>query len=251
MKVLAYTSPARGHLNPMMGPLLELKNRGAEVHIRTLADAVATVRRAGLRCEAIDPRIEALVLDDHTERSSLAAGKRTVDVWQARSRYEVEDLRRAMGDVAPTLLLIDTTTFGAKAAAEASGIPWAESRPFVLDDVQPGVPVFPFGCLPARHPLDRARDWMLRGMVNFFDAKSRLPLVNTGRELAGLPLVRSARETRHRAPLTLYFTAHPFEYERPLPPGVPTSLRCLSIPPGAVIRYRPTPCRLHGGRVSH
>ncbi len=55
MRVLAYTSPARGHLNPMMGPLVELSRRGAEVHVRTLASQVDGVRAAGLRCEPIDP----------------------------------------------------------------------------------------------------------------------------------------------------------------------------------------------------
>jgi hypothetical protein len=37
MKVLAYTSPARGHLYPIVPILLELQRRGHEIALRTLA----------------------------------------------------------------------------------------------------------------------------------------------------------------------------------------------------------------------
>jgi UDP:flavonoid glycosyltransferase YjiC (YdhE family) len=117
MKVLAYTSPARGHLNPMMGPLLELDRRRAEVHVRTLAAGVPGAREAGLECEAIDPRIEAVEMDDHAARSQIEAGRRSFAVWAERAPLEVDDFRAAVAETAPDLTLVDTTTFGAKAAA--------------------------------------------------------------------------------------------------------------------------------------
>ena len=43
--VLAYTSPAIGHLLPMVPLLLELKARGHYVHVRTLPAYVAHLRR--------------------------------------------------------------------------------------------------------------------------------------------------------------------------------------------------------------
>ena len=158
MRVLAYTSPARGHLNPMMGPLLELARRGAEVHVRTLAAEVEAVRAAGLACEPIDPRIEAIEMDDHSARTRLAAGERAFAVWARRARIEVGDFEAALGAVAPDLALIDTTTFGAKAVAEREGLPWAESRPFLLEEPAPGVPPFGFGLRPKAGPLGRLRD---------------------------------------------------------------------------------------------
>ena len=48
-RILVYTSPARGHLFPMMALALELKSRGHEVSVRTLAADVDLVRRQGLR----------------------------------------------------------------------------------------------------------------------------------------------------------------------------------------------------------
>ena len=63
-RVLAYTSPARGHLYPIADTLLELAGRGHEVHVRTLASEVAALRGLGLRAEPIATAIERLPLDD-------------------------------------------------------------------------------------------------------------------------------------------------------------------------------------------
>ncbi len=219
MKILAYTSPARGHLNPMMGPLLELRSRGAEVHVRTLATAVPDVRDAGLNCEAIDPAIEAIEMDDHAQRGQIAQGKRCFVVWGKRAPLEVQDLRRALAAVGPDLVLVDTTTYGAKAVAEADGLRWAESRPFLLEDPAPGVPPFGLGLRPRDGLVGRLRDRILGVVAERFDARARLPVVNAGREAAGLAPLTDAAEMRGRAPLVLYFTARPFEYDRPLPPG--------------------------------
>ena len=220
MKVLAYTSPARGHLNPMMGPLLELARRGAEVHVRTLASAVGAVRTAGLDGEPIDPAIEAIEMDDHAQRGQIAKGKRNMAVWGERAPLEVEDLRRAIADVGPAVALIDTTTFGAMAVAEAAGLRWAESRPFLLDEPAPGIPPFGLGLRPRGGLVGRVRDGFFGIIAGRFDAKNQMPVVNAGREAAGLPPVRKVSEMRNRAPLTLYFTAEPFEYARPLPSGL-------------------------------
>ena len=220
MKLLAYTSPARGHLNPMMGPLLELARRGAEIHVRTLASEVEAVRDAGLECEPIDPAIEAIVMDDHAQKGQIAKGKRSMAVWGERAPIEVGDVRRALAAVGPDVALIDTSTFGAKAVAEAEGLPWAESRPFLLEDPAPGIPPFGLGLHPRKGMIGKIRDRFFGVVAGSFDAKTRMPVVNAGREAAGLPPVNRPEEMRNRAPLTLYFTAEPFEYTRPLPPGV-------------------------------
>jgi UDP:flavonoid glycosyltransferase YjiC (YdhE family) len=220
VKVLAYTSPARGHLNPMMGPLLELARRGAEVHLRTVASQVEAVQAAGLHAEPIDPAIEAIEMDDHAQKGQIAKGKRSMAVWGERAPHEVADLRRAVGDVEPDVCLIDTSTFGAKAVAEADGLRWAESRPFLLEDPAPGIPPFGLGLHPRPGVSGRIRDRAMGAIAGRFDAKNRLPVVNAGRAAAGLAPVADPAQGRNRAPLTLYFTAEPFEYARPLPPGV-------------------------------
>jgi MGT family glycosyltransferase len=220
VKVLAYTSPARGHLNPMIGPLLELAARSAEVHVRTLSFEVPAVRGAGLACEPIDSRIEAIEMDDHSAKSQVAAGEKAFEVWARRARIEVSDFEAAIAAVSPDLALVDTTTYGAKAVAEREHLPWVESRPFLLEDPAPGVPPFGFGLRPMRGPLGRLRNAALAKLSARFDAKARLPTANAGRTAAGLPPCATIADARHRAELTLYFTAEPFEYRRRMPPGV-------------------------------
>lgn len=231
MEVLAYTSPARGHLNPMMPPLLELRDRGASVHLRTLSGAVESVREAGLEAEAIDPRIEAIELDDYRQKSQLKGGERTYELWARRAPFEVTDLRSAIDQVNPDLLLIDTTTFGARAAAEESGLPWAESRPFLLEDRAPGIPPAGLGFRPRHDLVGKLRDSLAYRLAGRFDRKSRLPAINTGRTAAGLDSLGSAEQGLHRAPLTLYYTAEPFEFARPPVEGVLPVGPCAWDPP--------------------
>ena len=204
----------------MMGPLLELRRRGAEVHVRTLSAGVDAVREAGMECEAIDPAIEAIAMDDHRRRTRLGAVERSLRVWRERASLDATDFARALDAVGPDLALVDVSTFGAKAVAEREGIVWAESRPFLLDEIVPGFPPVGFGWRPSDSPLARARDRAGALISALADRRLRLPLVNAGRRAGGLGELGSMAAAQHRAPLTLYFTAVPFEYPRPLPPGV-------------------------------
>jgi UDP:flavonoid glycosyltransferase YjiC (YdhE family) len=220
MKVLAYTSPARGHLNPMMGPLRALHERGAEVHVRTLSSQVDAVSAAGLACEPLAPAVEAIVHDDHEAKFQIDAGRRSFATFAARAPHDAPDFEAALAAVRPDVAIVDVTCFGAKAVAEREEIRWAESRPFLLEESAPGVPPFGLGLRPMAGPLGRLRDSALGLPSKAFDAKARLPTVNAGRAAAGLAPLGKSDEWRHRAPLTLYFTATPFEYPRPLPAGV-------------------------------
>ena len=83
--VLAYTTPAIGHLFPLMALLLELRDRGHDVHVRTLGSQVELVRAQGLAAEPIDPAIEALPFTDWQVKGTRAALARTVAVTCERA----------------------------------------------------------------------------------------------------------------------------------------------------------------------
>lgn len=220
MRILAYTSPARGHLTPMMGPLLELHRRGVEVHVRTLAASVESVRAAGLAAGPISPAIEAVVHDDHEARVQLTSGARSFATLRRRAKHEVPDLEAALAEVRPDVVLVDSTTFGAKALAERDGLRWAVSQPSLLEEAAADGTPFGLGVRPLGPPLGPLRDRALGVLVGDFDRRSRLPAVNAGRRAAGLPPLARAAEFRHRAPLTIYYTAEPLDYPRDLPPSV-------------------------------
>lgn len=220
MRILAYTPPSRGHLTPMMGPLLELRRRGAEVHVRTLAAAVEAVRAAGLEAASISPAIEELTLDDHKANSQITAGARTFAMLRNRARHEVPDLAAALDSVAPDVVLIDSATLGAQALAERRGLRWALSRPWLFEETTADGTPFGFGLQPQGPPLGALRNRALGLLARSFDRIVRLPAVNAARRAAGLSPLRSVAELGHRAPLTLYFTSTPFDYPRRLPPSV-------------------------------
>jgi MGT family glycosyltransferase len=200
-RFLTYTSPARGHLYPIAATLLELADRGHDVQVRTLTSEVEALRRLGLHAEPIAPAIEQLELDDYdwdTPEEALAGGLRT---FGERSIHEVPDLQRAIADVDPDVLLVDVTTPGAAAVAEAGAIPWAQWIPFFQH----------FALVPNAAPE--------LTLIPFTLAPIGMEVLNAPRRQLGLvPLADPAEAWR--APLYLYFTAEPFEVdELDLPPS--------------------------------
>ena len=213
-RVLAYTSPARGHLFPVTPILLALRDRGHDIALRTLAPAVETMRALGIRTEALDPRIEAVAHDDYRARTPIGSNRRSVRVFTARAAYEIPDLRRAIEAERPDALLVDVNAFGAAAVAEASGLPCAAWCPYPFPLPSRDAPPFGPGLRPARGPLGRLRDAALRPLV--FGALERIltPRVNEVRADVGLPPLGGIAELLAAPALLLYLTAEPFEYPR-------------------------------------
>src|SRR3954462_7298975 len=123
-KILAYQPPAMGHFFPISLLLTELRNRGHDVALRTLAVGVNTGLDMGFATEPVDPRIEAMPLDDGGAANPLEALLRARRAFTRRAEYEVPDLRKAIDDVRPDALRVDPNCWGASAGAEASGLPW-------------------------------------------------------------------------------------------------------------------------------
>jgi MGT family glycosyltransferase len=213
-RVLAYTSPARGHLYPVTPILDELHRRGHEVALRTLASQVDSMRSRAFDTAPIDPAIEGIEHDDFAARTPLGAQSRAMRVLCRRAEYDAADLRRAIDDVRPDAILVDVNSWGAMAAAEAWGAPWAAWCPYPLPLRSPDVPPFGPGLRPARGRAGRLRDAALRPVV--FGSLERIvaPRVNEVRERVGVPQISGAEELFGAIPLLLYLTAEPFEYPR-------------------------------------
>ncbi|MGZ8802007.1 MAG: glycosyltransferase [Mycobacterium sp.] len=210
--VLAYTSPALGHLYPFCALLRELAARGHQVHVRTLASGVQLCRRLGFAAERVDPRIESLQSEDWTTGSALTVATKTVEVLTRRAGLEVADLSAAIAEVAPHVVLVDANCWGAISYAETTNIPWLVFSPFIPYLDSPGSP--PFGPGFAPHPgwVGRIRDTGVMAVTRtVFDRPVRRGL-DPVRAALGLPAVRGADELLRRAPAILVTTAKPFEY---------------------------------------
>jgi len=164
-RVLAYTSPARGHLFPVTPILDELAGRGHDVALRTLASEVDLMRARGFDAAPIDPALERIAPDDYLGRTPLGAQKRSVRMFCARAEHDADDLRRGIEEVRPDALLVDIAAWGALAVAEAWGGAWASWCPYPLPLPSRDAPPFGPGLRPAHGRLGRLRDAALRPVV--------------------------------------------------------------------------------------
>ena len=173
--ILAYTSPALGHLFPFSALLSELAGRGHKIHLRTLSTGVEMGRRLGFshRCHRSANR--AIVHDDWKASNPRAALKMAVDVFCRRAAYEVPDFADAVTRTRPDALLVDVNCWGALSVADAGDIPWACFSPYTPALQSHGVPPFGLGLAPLPGMLGRVRDAALRPIVMGMIEKTVLP----------------------------------------------------------------------------
>lgn len=190
------------------------------------------MRELGFNAEPIDPQIEAIEHDDFLARTPAGANKRAVGVFCARAAHDAPDIRRAIDHVCPDALLVDVNSFGATAAAEAWGGPWATWWPFPTPLPSRDAPPFGPGFRPARGPLGRLRDTAIGPVLLKAMERVIRPRVNEIRAGLGLPALPEAMSLLTAPPLVIYLTAEPFEYPRTdWPPNVRMVGPCDCEPP--------------------
>lgn len=213
-RILAYTSPAKGHLFPVTPILIELAERGHEIIVRTLASEVARMQSLGFESSAIDPRIEAIEHDDYSAKNSRDGVAKAAVVFSRRAEFEAPDLNRAISEERPDALIVDCNCWGAMAAAEAWGGAWSAFCPYPTTLRSKDAPPFGPGFPPARGGLGRLRDRLAAPLIIGVVEKAFLPGVNRVRADLGLEPFAHADDLVLAPPLMLYMTAEPFEYPR-------------------------------------
>jgi len=213
-RILAYTSPARGHLYPLTSILLELRGRGHDVAVRTLACEVEMLRQLGLHADAADDRVEAVALQDWRKRGAQQALKASVATFVERAQFDGPDLEAAISQQEPDAVIVDINAWGALAAAEKWGGPWAAFCPYPMPLPSAEVPPFGPGLRPGRSVVSRTRDAVLRPVITRTLERGMLPGMNDARARVGLPALEHLTEQFLAPPLMVYLTAEPFEYHR-------------------------------------
>src|SRR4051794_12534027 len=152
-RFLAYTSPAAGHLFPLVPGLLALAERGHAVRVLGPAEHVDAVRAAGLEAQPLDPGIAAVEVHDY-EAGGTASLRLALAGLMARGDLERADLARAIAGFRPDALLVDTNAYGALVGAEASALPFALVTPSLL--AYPGRGIPPYGLASSRRAVRSA-----------------------------------------------------------------------------------------------
>jgi len=213
-RILAYTSPARGHLFPLTPILAELRRRGHDIALRTLASEVPLMHGLGFDAAPISKHVEAIDHDDWKASNPRAALVHAVATFVARAQHDAPDLRQAIADERPDLVIVDINSWGGMATAEAWGGPWATFCPYPLPLSSRDAPAYGPGFPPARGPLGRLRDRVARPLFVGMLERMLLPKLNGVRTQLGLDPFKDADAMFSRPPLLLYLTAEPFEYPR-------------------------------------
>src|SRR3954447_5927405 len=164
-RYLVYTSPARGHLYPLVPTLQELRGRGHEVVVRTLSSEVELVRGLGFEAAPIDPRVEAREMDDWRAKSPPKAMHRALRTFIDRARHDGPDLLAAIDAEQPDVLFVDVNSWGGLAVAEPQERPGAMFAPYVLPIPSKDAPPWGPGLKPMTGPLGRARDAVVGRVV--------------------------------------------------------------------------------------
>jgi MGT family glycosyltransferase len=212
--ILAYVDAVPGRLYPLVPTLLELAGRGHHVSVRCGVDDVSRLRALGLAAEPLAAPIERFSPDDWRARTPITALIRGLGQFGQRARFQIPDLQHAIAVEHPDVLFIDEGAWGAAAAAEASGLPWAYSIVSPVPLRSKDAPPFGLGFAPRKDVLGRIRDRVVaRGALFALErliARSMNPL----RAQLGLPPVRTIGDVYLAADVVLAYTAEPFEYPR-------------------------------------
>jgi MGT family glycosyltransferase len=214
MKVLAYTSPARGHLYPIVPIMAALADRGHRASVCTLSGELGQLAPIGIEGIAIDPVVERNQLEDWRERLPRRAILSVLSTLAERAGHDAPDLARAIARQDPDVLLVDINCLGAATVAEASGRPWAMYAPYLLPLPSRDAPPVGPGLPPLGGPLGAARDALVRRMVDGVYGRTALPTLNALRARHGLPVLDRFSDLFGRPPLLLALTAEGFEYPR-------------------------------------
>ena len=212
--ILAYVDAVPGRLYPLVPTLLELQRRGHRVAVRCGVDDVERLRSIGLAAEPLAPSIERFAPDDWRARTPITALIRGLGQFGERARFQIPDLQRAIEAEHPDILFIDEGAWGAAAAAEASGLPWAYSIVSPVPLRSKDVPPFGLGFAPRHDLIGRVRDATIARIGLLALERLIARKMNPLRRNLGLRPVHTIGDVYLAADTVLAYTAEPFEYPR-------------------------------------
>jgi len=129
------------------------------------------------------------------------------------------DVRDAIGDLQPSLVMCSMFCLGGMVAAEAAGIPFDVLFPNVYPLPAKGIPPFGIGLRQAHGVIGRLRDRFLNGFIErLWDAKG-LAGLNAMRRQHGLPPLAHFLDQLRRARRQLVLTSAAFDFPGTLPTG--------------------------------
>ena len=160
-----------------------------------------------------DRRAEHDPIRDWELKSPMQLFERLIDTqFIGPARGYLADVREAIEERAPDVVLCSQFAFGAMIAAEAARIPFAVLMPNAYLMPAEGMPPFGLGLRPARTPLGRARDRVVGGFTQRVWDRKGLPGLNALRGELGLDPLRHFFDQPQRADRQIVMTSADFDF---------------------------------------
>jgi UDP:flavonoid glycosyltransferase YjiC (YdhE family) len=213
-RVLAYVDAVPGRLYPLVATLIELAQRGHHLGVRCGIDDVERLRVLGLDVRPLRSEIERFEPDDWRARTRFGALSSGLGQFGERARFQLRDLQQAIEAEQPDVLFVDEGAWGAAAATEYSGLPWAFSIVSPVPLPSRDAPPFGLGLAPRRDRIGRLHDRLAKRLTLGTLERIIASHMNPLRTELGLPPVATIDDVYLAASIVLAFTAEPFEYPR-------------------------------------
>lgn len=213
-RFLAYVDAVPGRLYPLVDTLVELSHRGHDVAVRCGLDDVERLRALGLDAAPLATPIERFDPDDWKARTRFGALMSGLRQFGERARTQAEDMQAAIESEHPDVLFIDEGAWGAAAAAECSGLPWAFSIVSPVPLTSRDAPPFGLGLRPRNDRIGQMRDRVARRLTLGSLERVVAREVNDLRAELGVPPFTTLDASYLASSLVLVFGAEPFEYPR-------------------------------------
>ena len=214
VRFLAYVDAVPGRLYPVVPTLLELVRRGHRVVVQAGVDDVARLRAAGLDARSLAPQIAQFEPDDWKARTRFGALMSGLRQFGERARAQAVDLAEAIDAEHPDVLFIDEGSWGAAAASEASGLPWAFSIVSAVPLTSRDAPPFGLGLRPRHDRVGHVRDAVARRLALGTLERIVAGQLNGLRQELGVAPFTTLDDSYLAASAVIGYTAEPFEYPR-------------------------------------
>ena len=216
-----------GTVPPELGIVRRLVERGHDVRVLAEASMADDVRATGAELvvwargvNRASRRPEDDPYRDWECRNPFALFARVLDrVFVGPAAGYAADVRDAVGDRRPDLVLCSMFAYGAMIGAESAGLPFDVLLPNAYALPAPGMPPFGMGLRPAGGPAGRLRDRVISTLTGRLWARGLAPM-NQLRHQFGLEPLSSFFEQFARSRRILTLTAAAFDFPAELPANV-------------------------------
>jgi MGT family glycosyltransferase len=222
--ILIATSPASGHVTPMVSVARELVNRGHKVLWYTGKAFQSKIELLGASYRPMNAAYDYSGMKHRDEAFPQLHGLEGLSALVGCWKYvfiepairQMEDILKLLEEFPADLLVADETCFGMGFVHEKTGIPWILTNSSIYMYSSKDTAPIGLGLPPDSSPLGRIRNATLRFFLDNIALRNLRNYIDQTRDRVGLPKLNTSvlERVNKRPNLYLLGTVPSFEYPR-------------------------------------